>query len=206
MWGYIVQGLGYGLTAAAQPGPFQTYVISQTMRKGWRRALPMALAPLVSDGPIIALVLLLLSQVPSSLEHVLYMVSGVFILYLAVNAFFAWRNFDAEDATPSGETPRSLFHAALMNALSPGPYIYWSMVTGPILLDGWREAPVRGIGFMGGFYAALVGSMGALILVFGSARRLGAKVERGLLGVSTVALVGFGLYQLWRGIGGWVIG
>jgi threonine/homoserine/homoserine lactone efflux protein len=64
MWLYILQGIGYGLAAAAQPGPFQTYLISQALIKGWRRTVPAALAPLVSDGPIIALCLLVLSQLP----------------------------------------------------------------------------------------------------------------------------------------------
>ena len=58
MLGYIAQGLGYGFAAAVQPGPFQTYVLSQALNRGWRRALPMALAPLLSDAPIITLMLL----------------------------------------------------------------------------------------------------------------------------------------------------
>ena len=74
MWLYIVQGIGYGLAAAAQPGPFQTYLISQTLVKGWKRTLPAALAPLLSDGPIIALCLLVLSQVPIWFQRFLYIV------------------------------------------------------------------------------------------------------------------------------------
>ena len=55
MWFYIAQGLVYGFAAAAQPGPLQTYIISQAVARGWKRALPTALAPLISDGPIILL-------------------------------------------------------------------------------------------------------------------------------------------------------
>jgi threonine/homoserine/homoserine lactone efflux protein len=55
MWLYILQGIGYGFAAAAQPGPFQTYLISQTLIKGWKPTLPAAFAPFLSDGPIIAL-------------------------------------------------------------------------------------------------------------------------------------------------------
>ena len=62
MLSYIVQGLGYGFTAAVQPGPFQTFVLAQALNRGWRRALPMALAPLLSDGPIITLMLLVLTH------------------------------------------------------------------------------------------------------------------------------------------------
>jgi threonine/homoserine/homoserine lactone efflux protein len=195
---YIIQGLGYGFAAAVQPGPFQTYVLSQALNRGWRRALPMALAPLLSDAPIITLMLLVLSQVPDWLQRFLYIASGLFILYLAWGAFKAWRAFDAAlETTPSQQ---GLLKATLMNMLSPGPYIFWSLVTGPILLEGWREAPALGIGFLAGFYVAMIASLATLILLFGLAHHLGPKVNRILLGISAIALTGFGLYQLWRGI------
>jgi threonine/homoserine/homoserine lactone efflux protein len=37
---YIAQGLGYGFVATVQLGPLQTYLISQALRKGWRKSLP----------------------------------------------------------------------------------------------------------------------------------------------------------------------
>jgi threonine/homoserine/homoserine lactone efflux protein len=199
MLGYIAQGLGYGFAAAVQPGPFQTYVLSQALNRGWRRALPMALAPLLSDAPIITLMLLVLSQVPDWLQRFLYIASGLFILYLAWGAFKAWRTFDADAVLEANPSQQGLLKATLMNMLSPGPYIFWSLVTGPILLEGWREAPVNGASFLVGFYAAMVTSLTALILLFGLARHLGPRVNRILLGISAIALTGFGLYQLWRG-------
>jgi threonine/homoserine/homoserine lactone efflux protein len=202
MLSYIAQGFGYGFTAAVQPGPFQAYVLSQALNRGWRRALPMALAPLLSDGPIIGLVLLVLSQVPDQLQRFLYVASGLFILYLAWGAFKAWRTFDADAQLEGAPSQQSLLKAALMNMINPGPYIFWSLVTGPILLEGWREAPANGIGFLAGFYTAMTASLTALILLFGLAKHLGPKVNRILLGLSVIALTGFGLYQLTRGIWG----
>ncbi len=58
---------------------------------------------------------------------------------------------------------------------------------------------INGIGFLAGFYATLISSLAAIILVFGTAARLGPKVNRVLLGVSAIALFCFGLYQLWLG-------
>lgn len=202
MWLYILQGIGFGFAAAVQPGPFQTYLISQTLLKGWRRTLIAALAPLVSDGPIIALCLLVLSQVPAWLERILYFAGGLFVLYLAVGAYRSWRQFDASTSHEQAVSSQSLWKAALMNALSPGPYIFWSLVTGPILLQGWRESPVLGAGFMLGFYSAMIFSLGAIILVFGLTRQLEPKVNRALLAISAAALFCFGLFQLWLGITG----
>jgi threonine/homoserine/homoserine lactone efflux protein len=196
---FIVQGIGYGVAAAAQPGPFQTYIISQTLARGWRRTLPAALAPLVSDGPIIALVLIVLSQVPDWLQQALYIASGLFILYLAYGAFTAWRDHDAASQVVDATNRQSLLQAAMMNAISPGPYLFWSLVGGPILLAGWRESPTNGIGFLLGFYAAMLVCLSGLTVLFGTAKQLGPKVIRALLGISALALVGFGLYQLWLG-------
>ncbi len=201
MWAYLLQGFIYGFAAAVQPGPFQTYVISQTLRNGWRQTLPAALAPLISDGPILILTQVALSRVPSWFERFLYLAGGLFILYLACSAFVAWRNFDEARVVTHSAGKQSAVRAAMMNALSPGPYLYWSLVTGPILLTGWRQAPVNGVGFLVSFYAAMVLSLGAIIVAFGTARQFGPKLNRALVGLSALALAGFGIYQLWLGLG-----
>ena len=202
MWLYIVQGLGYGFAAAVQPGPFQTYLISQTLSKGWKQALPTALAPLLSDGPIITLCLLVLSQVPAWLQRFLYIAGGLFILSLSYGAYRAWKSFDLNISSTESSTHQSVLKAALVNMLNPNPYIYWTLVTGPILLTGWRETPSNGMGFLAGFYISILLSLSAIILVFGTARQFGPKVNRALLGISAIALFCFSLYQLWQGITG----
>jgi threonine/homoserine/homoserine lactone efflux protein len=199
---YLIQGIGYGFAAAVQPGPFQTYIIAQTLNNGWRNTLLAAFAPLVSDGPIIALVLLVLSQVPEWMQRFLYVASGLFVLYLAVSAFIGWRNSGTASIAAPPSRQQSLLRAAMMNVLSPGPYIYWSLVTGPVLLAGWREAPANGIGFLTGFYLAMILTLAGIIVLFGTARHLGPKVNRAMLGMSVVALVCFGFYQLWLGVSG----
>ena len=200
MWLYLLQGVGYGFAAAAQPGPFQTFLISQTLTKGWRRTLPAALAPLISDGPIILLCVLVLNQVPAWLQRGLYLAGGLFILYLAYGTFKAWKNFKTETSADILGSRQSVLQAALMNTLNPSPYIFWTLVTGPVLLRGWRETPLHGIGFLAGFYLTLILCLAVIVIVFGTARQMGPKVNRVLLGVSTVALICFGLYQLWLGV------
>jgi threonine/homoserine/homoserine lactone efflux protein len=98
------------------------------------------------------------------------------------------------------QSQQSLLRAALINTLNPNPYIFWSLVTGPILVNGWRETPLYGVGFIAGFYLTIILVFSAVIILFGSARQLGMKVNRVLLGISGVALFCFGIYQLWLGI------
>ena len=202
MWLYIVQGVVYGFAAAAQPGPLQTFLISQALMKGWRRSAASAFAPLISDGPIIALCLLVLRQVPGWLRNFLYIAGGLFILYLAYGSYRSWKNFDPQVPSTEVGSRQTLLNATLTNVLGPGAYVFWTLVTGPILIAGWRETPVYGIAFLLGFYVTMISSLALIIIVFGAARQLGPKVNHILIGVSAIALCCFGLYQLWLGITG----
>ncbi len=197
---FLLQGLTLGFAAGAQPGPFQTYLISQTLSLGWRRTWIAAFAPLVSDGPIVALVLLVLSQVPDWFQRMLQIVGGLFVLYLAWGAYKAWQVFAPEVETPSQPEPRSLLRAAMMNALGPGPYLFWSLVVGPLIVTAWRENPANAIFIVLAFYFAMIGLNFTVILLFGQAARFGNQVRKAMLGFSVLALAGVGLYQLWQGI------
>jgi threonine/homoserine/homoserine lactone efflux protein len=189
---FLLQGLALGFAAGAQPGPFQTYLISQTLSQGWRRTWIAAFAPLVSDGPIVALVLLVLSQVPDWFQRVLQIVGGVFVLYLAWGAYRAWQAF-APDSESSPQTgPRSLLRAAMMNALSPGPYLFWSLAIGPLIVTNWREDPTNALAIVLAFYFAMIGLNFVVVLLFGQAARFGNQVRRAMLGLSVLALTGFG--------------
>lgn len=199
MWIYLLQGVGFGLAAASQPGPFQTYLISQSLTNGWRRTLPAALAPLISDGPIIAVCLLVLSQVPAGMEKVLYAFSGMFILYLAFGSYKSWKRYNSTVKTEN-TNKQSIWKAALMNSLSPGPYMFWTLVTGPILVAGWRESSAYGLGFLGGFYASIVTVLAGIILIFGLASKLGPRVNHWMLGISTIALLLFGIFQISKAV------
>ncbi len=200
MWIYILRGIGFGFAAASQPGPFQTYLISQALTRGWKRTLPAALAPLISDGPIILICVLVLSQFPGWLQKVMYIAGGLFILYLAYGAFKSWQNYNEVSAIPDVASHQTILKAAMTNALSPGTYIFWTLVTGPILLEGWQETPINGIGFLAGFYVTLVAGLAAVILVFGISQKLGPQFNKIMLGISAIALFFFGLYQLKLGI------
>ncbi|NLF00982.1 MAG: LysE family transporter [Anaerolineales bacterium] len=201
---WLVQGTGLGLAAAAQPGPLQAFLIGQALDKGWRRTLPAVLAPLISDGPIVALALFVLQRVPASLEQFLYIAGGIFVLFLAWQAFRAWRRFAPQPSDERTPTAGTVMRAALMNLLSPGPYLYWSLAAGPLFLSAWREARPHGVGFIMGFYLAMIAGSALIVVVFAMARRLGPRINRAMLGLSALVLAGFGLRQLWLGISAWL--
>ncbi|MEN9564232.1 MAG: hypothetical protein RIR73_2476 [Chloroflexota bacterium] len=202
MWVYLIQGIGFGFAAASQIGPFQTFLISQALTRGWKRALPGAFAPLISDGPIVLLSVLVLSQLPEWAQRIMYILGGLFVLYLAYGSYKSWRNFDETIAHPELSGQQTIFKAAMTNALSPGAYLFWMFVTGPILVQGWSKTPLNGLSLLLGFYTAFILCLILMIIIFGAASHLGSKLNRALLGVSCLVLFGFGLFQLWKGLTG----
>jgi threonine/homoserine/homoserine lactone efflux protein len=201
MLGYLILGMTYAFAAAVQPGPLQTYLVSQALSHGWRRTFPAAFSPLISDGPVIVLVLLVLSRVPAWLAQYLRCAGGVFVLYLAFSAAKTWRTWHLQDITRAPSRRQSVLSAAMVNLLNPNPYIGWSLVMGPLLLQGWRETPAHGIALLVGFYAVMVLSLTGIIALFAMARNLGPRVSRALIALSAVALACFGCYLLWSGVG-----
>jgi threonine/homoserine/homoserine lactone efflux protein len=200
MFVYLIFGITYAFAAAIQPGPFQAFIISKTLENGWKRTLPAAFAPVLSDGPIIILVLLILNNIPPAFLKYLQIGGGLFLLYLAYGSLRSFLNFDKLKKTEENKISSTLFKAVLVNVLNPAPYIGWSLIMGPMFIKGYREAAVNGIALIAGFYVTIVLSQMGIILLFGLARSIGPKVTRITLGIAVVGLAAFGVYLLWQGV------
>ncbi len=84
-------GITFGFASAVQPGPMQTFLISRALAHGWRHALPLSLAPIVSDIPIVTVTLLVLNVIPEWVGNALHLAGGIFLLYLAWEAYRTFR-------------------------------------------------------------------------------------------------------------------
>ena len=199
MLSYFILGATFAFAAVVQPGPLQAYLISRAASHGWRRTLPGAFAPLLSDGPIIAAAVLLLSGVPPWFSRSLRIAGGCFVLYLAWGACQSWRKGRPAGAA-TGPAPRGLLEATAINFLNPNPWISWSLVLCPLLLKAWREAPSHAGALLAGFYGVLVAGLAGMVVLCGMARELGPGVSRALVGISAAALAVFGGYLLWTAI------
>jgi hypothetical protein len=71
-------------------------------------------------------------------------------------------------------------------------------------MEAWSESPKSGLAFLAGFYVVMVATLAGIILLFGTARQIGPRVNRALLIISAIVLAGFGIYQLWLGISLWL--
>lgn len=124
------------------------------------------------------------------------------MLYLAWTAWSDWRAGPVNIYNTGSETrfSKGLLKGMFMNFLSPGPYIFWMLVTGPILLSALRLSLFHAAAFLLGFYGVFIGSLIILVVIFNQTRRFGARVVRTLLFLSMVILCVFGFILLKQGL------
>lgn len=193
---YLIIGSSFAFTAAIQPGPLQAFLLSSVAKRGWIRTLPACFAPLVSDGPIALLVLLVLNRVPVTASRFLQAAGGVLLLYLAWASYEEWRQQASSTQAKDGPVPSTLIQAAAVNILNPNPYLGWSLVLGPAFLKAWRESPQNAIALILAFYATMVTVLAGTIVLLGTTRFLGPRGRRTMVLVSAITLAILGSYQL----------
>lgn len=164
----LAQGVLLGLSAGFAPGPILTLVISESLRHGSRAGIRVALAPLVTDLPIIAFTMFFLSRTAHlrPLLGVISILGGVFVFYLGWESLTS-RGLERDPGEPVG---RSLQKGVLTNMLSPHPYLFWLTVGGPITWKALDRSPAEAALFVGGFYLFLVGTKLTLAVAAGRNR------------------------------------
>jgi len=187
-----------GFSAGVTPGPLQALLLSYAIKGGWKKALPAVFAPVVSDGPVILLVLLILNSVSAGFVRVLQIGGALFLLYLAWDSFRAYRNYVEVEEQAEAKGYQTLLKATAMNLLSPGPWLFWSLINGPNLVEAWQVSPWWGVGYLEVFYGVFILTNVVLIVLFSSMRQMGEKVRRALLLAAAIALAGFAVYQSCR--------
>jgi len=180
---YLGSGMVLGLAAGLAPGPLLALVLAQSIRYGTREGLKVAAAPLITDVPIVILSVALVGAAASAATGLLGAISlagAIFVAYLGIESI---RTTGVEAGRPD-EAPRSWARGAMVNALSPHPYLFWITVGAPVLLLAWEEGPLAAVAFLAGFYACLVGAKMVLALVAGrSGGRLRGGAYRAVMAV-----------------------
>lgn len=200
---YLMIGASYALAAGLQPGPLQAFFLTKVAENGWRRTLPAAFAPLISDGPIALIALLILSYLPDSFQEILQIAGGLLLLYFAWSTFRSWKTNQTSNPENSTSTPATVLQAALVNLFNPNPYLGWSLVMGPTVLLAWGEKPLYAISLLGAFYLVMISTSMVLILLMGTTGFLNQSGRRILLLISALLLAGLGIYYL--GTGGYAL-
>jgi threonine/homoserine/homoserine lactone efflux protein len=205
----LLRGVSLGFSAAALPGPLQGYLMNTTLKHGWRRALYVVVSPLIVDIPIVLAVLLALETMAAFVPRVVdgvRIAGGLFVLYLAWGAWQDFRRGGAlqaaaaeQNSTP--DTPRSTFsRALLMNAISPGPYLFWTTVNGPLLQDALSHSVLHGVMFIVAFYGTFLSLLALLAVLLARLSAIDERLTRGMVLAAALLLTVLGAVLLYEGV------
>ena len=101
MFALFTQASTFGLAAGTGFGPLHNLLMNVTLTHGWRHGLLIALSPLLTDGPIIVLMLVVLRQLPEGATRYLNIIGGFAILWIAWRGWLAYRHSAESTLTPT---------------------------------------------------------------------------------------------------------
>jgi threonine/homoserine/homoserine lactone efflux protein len=190
MINFLTIGSILGLSAGFAPGPLLTLVISETLQHDIKAGVKVAVAPVITDLPIILLTLFILAKL-SGFHEVLGIIScmgGSFVLYLG------WQSMVTKGVELDLQEirPNSLIKGIIVNTLNPHPYLFWFGVGGPTVTKAMKLGMVAPLAFVGSFYVLLVGSKILIAVLVGKSRSFlmgkGYIYTMRLLGIALCAL------------------
>jgi threonine/homoserine/homoserine lactone efflux protein len=166
---FLVTGALFGLSGGLSPGPLLMLVISETLKHGSRSGVKVAMAPLITDAPIVLLAITVVSQLRD-----IYFVLGLiclggacFLVYLGYESIV----FKGADLVVEGGRPQSLKKGVIANLLNPSPYLFWFSVGAPIVIKAAGAGFMEPVLFIGGMYLLLVGAKVVVAVLTGKSRR-----------------------------------
>lgn len=196
---FLAMGAFFGLTAGISPGPLLTLVISETLKHNKKEGIKIAVAPLITDLPIILITTLIFSRI-SQYNTIISLISFIGGFYLVYLGFETLKTKGLEDEVGKLR-PKTLTKGITANLLNPNPYIFWLTVGIPTAFRAYDTSLVTTIFFFIFFYLMLVGSKtGIAFLVERSKTFLKNKAYKVLMKILGVCLWIFALYFFYDGI------
>lgn len=195
----LIAAVSLGLVAGLSPGPLMAVVLSASVERGFRSGALTALAPILTDAPVVLLSLFVLGRVPPGFLSAVTVAGGVFVSWIGVRTIVDSRRPQLSPRPPAG-AGRDLWRGAMVNLLSPHPWLFWFTVGTPLMLERWRVAPWESVAFPAVFVGLLVGCKMGVAWAGARGRRLvGSVGYRRLLVALGMVLVAFGLWLAGRG-------
>ncbi|MBN1414924.1 MAG: LysE family translocator [Bacteroidales bacterium] len=167
---FLLSGIVFGFTAGISPGPLLTLVISESIRHNKKEGVKVALAPLITDLPIIVLAFFVLSRL-SRFDIVLSIISffgGIFVTYLGYECL----KTKGIIVDMQRFKPASLKKGIIANILNPHPYLFWVTVGVPTAIKAYQVSLNTAILFFLAFYTFLLGSKVGIAVIAERTRSL----------------------------------
>ena len=192
-------GAFFGITAGISPGPLLALVITETLKYNRKAGIRIALAPLITDLPIILITYFIFSKL-SQYDIILSIISlsgGIFFFYLGYETL----KTKGPELTATGKQPESLKKGITANLLNPHPYLFWLTVGIPTAFKAYETNLVTVILYFLLFYTMLVGSkIGIAFLAERSKSFLSNKSCKITMHILAAALFIFAAIFLYDGI------
>lgn len=153
MIAFLTTGTILGLSAGIAPGPLLALVISETLRHDMKAGVKVALAPIISDLPIVALTLYILAKL-SAFNIILGTISflgGFVLLYMGYESLAT----KGVNLSFQNLKPQSLKKGIIVNVLNPHPYLFWISIGAPTTIKTWDQSIFAAMAFIGSFYILL---------------------------------------------------
>lgn len=147
-----------------------TLVISESIRHNKKEGVKVALAPLITDLPIIVLAFFVLSRL-SRFDIVLSIISffgGIFVTYLGYECL----KTKGIIVDMQRFKPASLKKGIIANILNPHPYLFWVTVGVPTAIKAYQVSLNTAILFFLAFYTFLLGSKVGIAVIAERTRSL----------------------------------
>ncbi len=168
MMHFLTIGTILGLSAGFAPGPLLTLVVSETLQHNIKSGIKVALAPIITDFPIIILTLLVLSKLSNfhNILGIISLVGGFVILFMGYGSL----RTKGIKLIIKEVKPKSLLKGVLANSLSPHPYLFWFSVGAPTMTKAMNQNISAPFTFIISFYIFLVGSKITLAILIGKSK------------------------------------
>jgi threonine/homoserine/homoserine lactone efflux protein len=165
---FLAIGTILGLSAGFTPGPLLTLVITETLQHDIKSGVKVALAPIITDLPIIILTLLILAELSNfhNLLGIISLTGGFFILFMGYRSI----RTKGVELNLQETKLKSLTKGMLANALNPNPYLFWFSVGAPTMTKALSLNIFAPLAFICSFYILLVGSKILLAIMVGKSK------------------------------------
>jgi len=162
----LLLGAGMGMVGGLFPSPLHMIAISQVALGRWARALYILIgAPLMVDGCLLLVTCLFYRFIPSGIAHYVAYVGGVALIGFASYSLWELRGKTQQEMADSTALSYASVSVALLAEVgSPGTWVYWLTIAGPILAEGRQRGYARVIPF---FLGGLLGYYGAALFTLG---------------------------------------
>lgn len=200
----VLPALILGLAAGMAPGPYTTMVVATGLERGFRAALPLAMAPFVTDLAPLLLTSLLLTSLPPRTVGIMGWVGGIVVVAIGLRLVTRhWSRADPRTSKDGGPATVRFWHVVAGTVLSPAPWIFWLGLGTPLFLRQWSKDWRLGLLFLVVLFVTNIASAAGLAWAASHGRRVMAPYWRTrmlrALGAALIAAGGLLIFQASQG-------